>query len=148
LLKSIALLPKNSFCPFLPTLSPDLTIPSHSPPTCHQITPSLLHTHHLLTNLQYQFYTTSTPCNPRHKHPPLQKQKYTQTHTRTTKTSSTLTASPNHLPHFPPPLLVPPYPTPQISIASLTNINPSNSHCLKILPPRGLHVTYKLLVGY
>jgi hypothetical protein len=36
--------------PFSPNLSPDY--------------PSLLHTHHLLTNLLYQLYTTSKPSNP------------------------------------------------------------------------------------
>jgi hypothetical protein len=74
---------------------------------------SLLHTHHLLTSLLYQLHTIPAPCNPWHKHPSLQQQKYIQTHTRETKSSSLHTSSSTHLPPFPPPLLVPPLPIPQ-----------------------------------
>jgi hypothetical protein len=59
---------------------------------------SLLHTHHLLTS---QLCTPPVPCNPWHKHPPLQQQKYTQTCTRATKPSSLCVSSPTHLPFFP-----------------------------------------------
>jgi hypothetical protein len=54
--------------------------------------PSLQHTHHLLISLLYQLYTIPAPCNPWHKHPPLQ-QKYTQTCTKATKPSSPYTSS-------------------------------------------------------
>jgi hypothetical protein len=106
--KSIALLPYYSFCPFSSTLShcPHLSIlfsPNLSPDY-----PSLLHTHDLLTNLLYQLYTTPTPCNLWHKHPTLQQQKYNQTHIRTTKPSNPHIASPIHPHHLPTPLLVPP----------------------------------------
>jgi hypothetical protein len=60
----IALLPKNSFCPFSPTLSlcPHLPLPFSG--NLSQDYPSFQHTHHLLTNLLYQLYTTSNPFNP------------------------------------------------------------------------------------
>jgi hypothetical protein len=106
----------------LPLLTHSLPLPSPSSPFLPQ--PVTHHTHHPLTNLQYQLYTIPDSWNPWHKHPPLLQQKYTQTHTRTTKTRSPHAASPTQQPHFPSPPLVPPYPTPQISIASLTNVNP------------------------
>jgi hypothetical protein len=84
-LKSIALLPNNLFCPFSPTLSPCLHLPLPFSPNLSPDYPSLLHTHHLLTNLLYQLYTTPNPCNSQHKNPPLQQQKYTQIHTRPQK---------------------------------------------------------------
>jgi hypothetical protein len=87
-LESIALLPKYSFCPFLFTLSPCLHLSLSSSLNLSPHYTSLLHTHHLLTNLLYQLYTTPTPCNPLHRHPTLQQQKYPQTHTRATKPSS------------------------------------------------------------
>jgi hypothetical protein len=98
-LQSIGLLPNYSFCTSHP-LTSFLILPQSD-------YLSLLHTHHLLTNLLYQFYTTTTPYNPWHKHPTLQ-QKYTQTHTRATKPSSPHITSPTHTLHFLPPLLVPP----------------------------------------
>jgi hypothetical protein len=125
-LKSIALLPNNSFRPFSLTLSPCPHVPLPFSLNLSPDYPSFLHTHHPLTNLLYQLYTTPNPC----KHPPLQQQKYTQTHTRTTKLRSRCPTSPTHPPHFLPPPLVTPHPTSQISIATLTNNNPPNSHCL------------------
>jgi hypothetical protein len=95
---------------FLPLLIHSLPLPSPPPYILHQpVTrlPSLLYTHHLLTNLLCQLYTTPTPCNPWHKHPAVQ-QKYTQTHPRATKPRSPYTTSSTHPPHFPPLLLVPP----------------------------------------
>jgi hypothetical protein len=89
--------------------------PIHSPPADQPTIPTL---------------HNPNSCNPWHKHPIPQQQKYTQTYTRAIKTSSHYTTFPTHLPHFHPPLLVPPYPMPQTSIASLTNVNFSNSHCL------------------
>jgi hypothetical protein len=73
--------------------------------------PSLLHIHHLLTSLLYQLHTTPAPCNPLHKPPPLQQQKYTQRHIRATKPSSLLThlLTPFPAPHF----IVPLLPVPQ-----------------------------------
>jgi hypothetical protein len=62
-LKSTVLLPNNSFCPFSPTIIPcsqlSLTFSPNLSPDYH----SLLHSHHLLTNLLYQLYTAPTPCN-------------------------------------------------------------------------------------
>jgi hypothetical protein len=137
-LKSIALLPNYSFFLFLSTLSlcPQLPLPfslSLSPEY-----PSLLHTHHLLTNILYQLYTihplqslTQTPCiTTTQIHPNTQKAH---------KTQQPLHSFSNHPTHFPPPLLVPSYPTPQISIASLTNANPHLQLPLLLVgPTRGL----------
>jgi hypothetical protein len=91
---------------FLPLLIHSLLCPHLPFPFSLNLSPdylSLLHTPHLLTNLLHQLYITTTPCNPWHKHPTLQQQKYTQTHTKTTKTSSPCTTSLTHPPHFPPP---------------------------------------------
>jgi hypothetical protein len=100
-LQSIVLSPNYSFCPFSPTLS--LSSPP-SPTPCNLLPhdPSLLHIHHLLTSLLYHLYTTPAPCNPSQKHPPLQQQKYTQTHTRTTKPSSSHASFSIHTLFFPP----------------------------------------------
>jgi hypothetical protein len=68
-LQSIVLLPKYSFCPFSSTLSPCLHLLL---PSSLNLSPDhtfLLHTHHLLTNLLYQLYTTPTHCIPWHKAP-------------------------------------------------------------------------------
>jgi hypothetical protein len=98
--KIIALLPNYSFCPFSSLFPPPyVPLPFSSNLSPHY--PSLLHTHHLLTNLLYQHYTTPTPDNLWHKHPTIQQQKYTQTHTGATKPSSPLTASLTHPPHLP-----------------------------------------------
>jgi hypothetical protein len=102
MLQYIVLPPNYSFCSFSPTLSP-----SSSPlPILHQpvTTLPLSPTHSSpLTSLLYQLYTTPAPCNPWHKHPPLQQQKYTQTHARATKPSSSHNSSPTHPPLFQPP---------------------------------------------
>jgi hypothetical protein len=146
--KSITVFPNNLFCPFSPTLSPCSHLLS---PFSLNLPPdysSLLYTHHALTNLVYQIYTTPTPCNPWHKHPLLQQQKYTQTHTRTTKMSSPCTASLTHPLQFLPPVWVPPYSTPQISTTSLINIDPHNSHCYSYYHQGVFYITYKLLPGY
>jgi hypothetical protein len=42
--------------------------------------PTLVGTHHLLTNLLYQLYTTPNPCNLCHNHHTLPQNNYTQTH--------------------------------------------------------------------
>jgi hypothetical protein len=63
-LKSIALLPNNSFCLFSPTLSPYPHLPIPFSPNLSPDYPSLLYTYHPLTNLWYQLYTTPNPCNP------------------------------------------------------------------------------------
>jgi hypothetical protein len=71
-LKSVSLLSNDSFCPFSSTLSPWPHLPL---PLSFNLSPdylSLLHTHHLLTNLLHQLYTTPTPCNLWQKHPTLQ----------------------------------------------------------------------------
>jgi hypothetical protein len=78
-LQSIALLPNYSFCPISSALSPCPHIPLPSSTNLSPYHPSLLHTHHLLTNLLYQLYTNPNPCNPWHNHPTLQ-QKCTQTY--------------------------------------------------------------------
>jgi hypothetical protein len=67
---------------FLPPLIYSLPLTTPSPLNLPQTVTRLLfplHTDHLLTNLLY-LYTTPTLWNPWHKHPILQKQKYTQTH--------------------------------------------------------------------
>jgi hypothetical protein len=87
-LQSIALLPKYSFGPLSSSLSPCLHLLLWSSPNLSQDYHSLLYTHHLLTNLLYQLYIIPTPCNPSHKHPTLQQQKYTQTHKKVTKSNS------------------------------------------------------------
>jgi hypothetical protein len=68
-LKSIALLPNYSFCPFFSTLSPCPHLPL---PFFPNISLDYLSILHLLTNLLYQLYTTPTPYNTWHKHPTLQ----------------------------------------------------------------------------
>jgi hypothetical protein len=80
--KPIVLLPNYFFCPFSSTLSSCPHIPLPFIPNLSRDYPSLWHTHHLLTNYLYQLYTTPNPYNSWHKHPTLQQQKYTQTHTR------------------------------------------------------------------
>jgi hypothetical protein len=77
-LKSIAFLWNKLFCPFSSTLSPCHQLPIPFSPKLSTDYPSLLHTHHLLTNLLNQLYTAPITCNPWHKHPPLQQQKYVQ----------------------------------------------------------------------
>jgi hypothetical protein len=104
--------------------------------------PSLLHTHHLLTKLLYQLYTNPTPCNPWHKHPTLQQPKYTQTHTSATKPKSPCISSHTHPPHFLSLLLVPPYPTPPNSIASITNINTPTPTVYRYYHQRGFSIPY------
>jgi hypothetical protein len=105
-LQSIALLPNYSFCPFSSTLSPGLQPSAQPPPTCHHTT--LPPTHSPPADQPtVPTYITLAPCDPSHKPTTLQ-QKYTQTHTRATKSSSPHIASPTHPPHFPPPILVPP----------------------------------------
>jgi hypothetical protein len=81
-------LPLNySFCPFSSLSPPVFTFPSYLPLHLLLHYPSLLHTHHMLIRQLYQLYKIPAPCYPWHKHPPLQKQKYTQTCTRATKPS-------------------------------------------------------------
>jgi hypothetical protein len=111
-----------------------LPLPSPSPPICSQPATRLplspthssladqctiptLHNPNLLQSLTQAPYTTTTEIHP-------------NTH-KGHKNQQPPHHFPTHLPHFPPPLLVPPYPTPQTSVSSLTNINhPPNSHCL------------------
>jgi hypothetical protein len=105
-LQSIAFLPNYSFCPFSSTLSPCLQPSAHPPPTCHHTT--LPPTHSPPADQPtVPTYITLAPCDPSHKPTTLQ-QKYTQTHTRATKSSSPQITSPTHSSHFLPPLLVPP----------------------------------------
>jgi hypothetical protein len=59
MLQAIVLLPNCSFCPFSSTFFP---LPSVSFLILHY--PTLLHIHHLLTNLLYQLYTPQPPYNP------------------------------------------------------------------------------------
>jgi hypothetical protein len=97
LLFSLSTMLYASSHPLLPMASPP-------PPSSHNLSPhyhSLLHTHHLLTSLLYQLYTTPASCNHWHKHPALQQQKYIQTHTRATKPSIPHISSPIHPPLFP-----------------------------------------------
>jgi hypothetical protein len=82
---------------------PCLQVPLLSSPNLSPHYYSLLNTHHPLTSLQYQLYTILVPCNPWHKHPSLQQQKYTQTHTRATKTSNPHNYTPIHWPFSLPP---------------------------------------------
>jgi hypothetical protein len=85
--------------PLFPLSSTSLPItPNLSP-----LYPSFLHTCHLLTSLLYQLHTTPIPCNPWCKHLPLQQQKYTQTHMRTTKSSNPHNSQPTLSLLFPPP---------------------------------------------
>jgi hypothetical protein len=125
-LKSIALLHNNSFCPFSPTLSfcPHLSLPfssklplppTHLSPAADQPTIPNLYKPNPLQSLTQTPYT-ATEIHPNiHKGHKKQQPLYHFPH------------SPNH---FRPPLLVPTYPIAQTSIASLTNINIPNSHCL------------------
>jgi hypothetical protein len=136
-LKSTALIPNNLFCSFSPTLSPcphlplpffpnllpDYLPPSHSSPTDQPTIPTLHHPK-LLQSLTQAPSKTTTEIHP-------------NTY-KDYKTQQPCTASSTHLHLFLPPALVPPYPTPQVCTASLRNINSSNSHCLYVLPPRGL----------
>jgi hypothetical protein len=62
-LKSIALPPIYSSCPFSSTLSPCLH-PSLNLPNLLPHYHFLLHTHHPLTSLLYQLYTTQAPSIP------------------------------------------------------------------------------------
>jgi hypothetical protein len=122
--KFIAPLPQNLLCPFSSTLSPSPHLALPFSQTCHQTIPPF---YTLIT-----FWTTShnpNPLNPLHKHSLPQQHKYTQTHIRSTKASKPHTGSLTHPLHLLSLTLVPPCPTPQISIASLTNINPPKSHC-------------------
>jgi hypothetical protein len=59
-LQSIVLPPNYTFCQFSSTLFPIFTSPSHLP---QPITTFTLHTHHSLTSLLYQLYTTLVPCS-------------------------------------------------------------------------------------
>jgi hypothetical protein len=63
-LKYIALQPNYSFCPFSSTLSPGLHPLLLFSPNLSTNCPSLLHTHHLLTNLLSQLFTTQPPAIP------------------------------------------------------------------------------------
>jgi hypothetical protein len=74
----------------LPHLSPQPVTTLHVPPThsspADQPTVPTVH--------------NPRPCNPWHKHPPLQQQKYTPIHKRATKPSSPHILSPTHPPLF------------------------------------------------
>jgi hypothetical protein len=107
-LKSTALLPTYSFCPFSSIFLPCPHLPLPFSLNLLADYPSFLHTCQLLTNILYELYTTPIPCNSQHKHPTLQQQKYNQTQPRATKPSNPHNSYPNHPPHFPPTLLVPP----------------------------------------
>jgi hypothetical protein len=62
--KSIALLPNNSFCPFSFTLFSCPHLPLLFSSNLSPDYPSLHHTRHPLANLLYQFYTIPNPCKP------------------------------------------------------------------------------------
>jgi hypothetical protein len=89
--------------------------------------PSLLYIYHPLISLLYQPHTPPAFCKLWHKHPPLQQQNYTQTHTRAPKPWSPHTSSHTH-PNSP--LLGPPFQITQISISIQTTITLPNSSCL------------------
>jgi hypothetical protein len=95
-LQFIILHPNYSVFPFSSTLSPCICLYHISFPNLSPCYPSLLHTHYPLTVLLCQPHTPPALCNHWQKHSPLQQQKYTQTHTRTTKPSSPHSSSPTH----------------------------------------------------
>jgi hypothetical protein len=122
----------NLFCPSYPLSSSSPHLPLPFFPNLSPDYPSLLHTHHTLNNLLYQFTQPQTPATPKintlnynNRNKP-----YTQTHTRTTKqqTLHCFSQSPTPLPMstFSATLSN----SPQISISSIINGNPSNSYCL------------------
>jgi hypothetical protein len=113
-LKSIAPLPNNSFCPFSPTLSPCPHLPL---PTCHQTTPPTYILIPLTNQPKPLLSLTQAPSTTTEIHPNTHKDH---------KNQQPLTDSTTHPPYFPPPPVVPPYPNPQISIASITNVNSTN----------------------
>jgi hypothetical protein len=126
-------------------LSPtDLTLPSHSPLTCLHTIP---HSYTLIT-CSPTYYTKFTqlqlPAIP--DTITLHCNRNTPKHTQgPQKPAAPATTSPTHPPHFPLPLLVPPYSTPQISIASLTNVNPSNSTAYRYYHKEVFYIIYKLI---
>jgi hypothetical protein len=149
LLKSIALLPNYSICPFSSTLSPCPQLPLPFFPNLSPDYPFLLHTYHLLTNLLYQLYTIPTPWHPWHKHPTLQYQKYTQTCTRVYAQNP---AAPTLLPPLTHPASASTfsatYPTPQISIASQAKVNtPPTPTSYRYYHHGVFYIIYKKQVG-
>jgi hypothetical protein len=111
-----------------PTLSPSLHL---SLPSSANLSPhysSLLHTHHMLTNPLYQLYTTQPPPIPDTS--TLHYNRNTTKHTQGTQNQ----AAPMSLLPLTHPSSCFPFsttlPISQISIASLTSITPTNSHCL------------------
>jgi hypothetical protein len=101
-LKSISVLPNNSFCTFSPTLSPCHHLPSHSPPTCHQTTPT---SHTLIPHwpIYYTNFTQSQLLQSLIQAPSITT---TEIHTNTHKdhkNQQSLYCFPYHPPHFWPP---------------------------------------------
>jgi hypothetical protein len=120
-LKSIALLPNNSFDTSHPLSDPALTFPSHFPPTCHQTTPPstysppadqptlpLYTNSNTLQSLTHAPYTIKTEI-----HPNTHKVQNTEQLSHHFLNSPSLPASPFSVTLT----------NSQISIASLTNIN-------------------------
>jgi hypothetical protein len=108
--------------------------------------PSLLHTCDLLTNLLNQCYTPQTPAIP-NTSTIYHNNRNTPKHTQGLRKP----AAPTLLPPLTHPTLdrgVPPYPIPQISIASLTNINSPTPTAYRYYHQGLSYITYKLLDGY
>jgi hypothetical protein len=123
-------LPNSFVCPFSSIFSPCAHLPQPFSPNLSSGYPSLLCTHHLLTNLLYQLLHNPSPVQSLTQAPYTITTEIHPNNTRATKPSSPHTPSPTHLPHFLPPPLVLPYLSPQISIASLTIVYLPNSHYL------------------
>jgi hypothetical protein len=124
-LKSIALLPNYSFCSFSSILSsyPHLPLPFSTNLSPDYL--SILHTHHLLTNLPYQLYSNPPPAIP-------DTAPYTTTEIYPNIYKGHKTQQPPH--HFPHTLTTHPaspfsatQTTPRISMASLRNVNPPST---------------------
>jgi hypothetical protein len=145
-LKSLAFLPTTLSTPSHPLDPPPSPSPLIHPWTVTKL--PLPHTHSQPADQP----TIPTLHNPN----PLQsltqaystEQKKTQTHRRTTKTSSPCTAFPTHPSHFPLLSLVLSYPIPHVSIDSLTNVNPPAPTAYRYYHQGVFYITYKLLVRY
>jgi hypothetical protein len=136
----------NSFCHFLPPVFPQL--PPSSP---------ILPQHDTTLPLPPSYsWPTEQPTIPT-LHNPKPLQSVTQTPSSTTteidpniqkdhKNNSPHNAFLTHQPHFLYPLLVPSYPTHQISIAKITNINPPSHTVYRYYQQRVSCITHKLLV--
>jgi hypothetical protein len=134
----------------LPLLTHSFSWPSLSPPILPNLSPDcpfLLHTHYLMINPLYQLHKTLNPCNLWHStlhYNNINSSKHTQDH----KNQKLL----NFFSHSHTPLPTTPfsvtYPTPQISIASLTNINPPTPTTYRYYHQGVFYTAYKLLVEY